>query len=53
MRAQIGPRGTLGYAGGISALAGLVGLVVLLRMNRGWVPTGPIGPRRSPALPSA
>jgi len=43
--AAIGPRGTLGYAGGISALAGLVGLLVLLRMYRGWVPTGPIGPR--------
>jgi Na+/melibiose symporter-like transporter len=42
--ALIGARGTLAYAGGLSALAGLVGLLVLLRMNRGWVPTGPIGP---------
>ena len=42
--AAIGPRGTLAYAGGLSALAGIVGLVVLLRMYRGWVPTGPIGP---------
>jgi Major Facilitator Superfamily len=42
--AWIGPRGTLAYAGGLSALAGVVGLLVLLRMNRGWVPTGPIGP---------
>lgn len=47
--AAIGPRGTLAYAGGLSALAGLVGLVVLLRMNRGWVPTGPVGPPQ-PAL---
>ncbi len=39
----IGPRGTLAYAGGLSALAGLIGLLVLLRMYRGWVPTGPIG----------
>jgi predicted MFS family arabinose efflux permease len=41
--ATIGPRGTLAYAGGISALAGLAGLLVLLRMYRGWVYTGPIG----------
>jgi MFS family permease len=40
----IGPRGTLAYAGGFSALAGCVGLLVLLRMYRGWIPTGPIGP---------
>lgn len=40
----IGPRGTLAYAGGISALAGLVGLLVLLRMYGGWVSSGPIGP---------
>jgi hypothetical protein len=39
----IGARGTLAYAGGLSALAGLVGLLVLLRMYRGWVPTGPVG----------
>jgi predicted MFS family arabinose efflux permease len=42
--AAIGARGTLAYAGGLSALAGLVGLVVLLRMNRGWRPSGPVGP---------
>jgi Major Facilitator Superfamily len=40
----IGPRGTLAYAGGLSALAGLTGVLVLLRMYRGWVPTGPVGP---------
>jgi hypothetical protein len=39
----IGPRGTLAYAGGLSALAGLIGLFALVRMYRGWVPTGPIG----------
>jgi predicted MFS family arabinose efflux permease len=42
--AAIGPKGTLIYAGGLSALAGLIGLLLLVRMNRGWVPTGPIGP---------
>ncbi len=42
--AAIGARGTLAYAGGLSALAGVVGVVALLRMNRGWVPTGPVGP---------
>ena len=42
--AAIGPRGTLAYAGGLSALAGVVGLVAMVRMNRGWVPTGPVGP---------
>lgn len=42
--ATIGARGTLAYAGGLSALAGLVGLLVLLRVNRGWRPTGPVGP---------
>jgi hypothetical protein len=51
--ALIGARGTLAYAGGLSALAGLVGLLVLLRMNRGWVPTGPIGPPAEPAGGSA
>jgi MFS family permease len=45
----IGPRGTLAYAGGISALAGLVGLLVLLRMYGGWVSSGPIGPRAGAA----
>jgi predicted MFS family arabinose efflux permease len=42
--AAIGPTGTLAYAGSLSALAGLIGLLALVRMNRGWVPTGPIGP---------
>jgi Major Facilitator Superfamily len=47
--AAIGARGTLAYAGGLSALAGLVGLLVLVRMQRGWVPTGPVGPLAEPA----
>jgi hypothetical protein len=47
--AAIGARGTLAYAGGLSALAGLVGLLVLVRMQRGWVPTGPVGPVAEPA----
>jgi Na+/melibiose symporter-like transporter len=42
--AAIGARGTLAYAGGLSALAGGIGLIALLRMYRGWVPTGPVGP---------
>jgi MFS family permease len=42
--AAIGPRGTLAYAGGLSALAGAIGLLALLRMYRGWTPTGPVGP---------
>ncbi len=58
--ALIGPSGTLAYAGGLSAVAGLVGLLVLLRMQRGWVPAGPVGPasavggssdRRGPVQP--
>jgi hypothetical protein len=39
----IGPRGTLAYAAGISALAGLLGLLILLRMHSGWVPSSLIG----------
>ena len=39
--ATIGARGTLAYAGGLSALAGALGLLALLRMYGGWVPTGP------------
>ncbi len=42
--AVIGPTGTLAYAGGLSALAGLIGLLALIRMNRGWVAQGPVGP---------
>jgi predicted MFS family arabinose efflux permease len=42
--AGIGARGTLAYAGGLSALAGLIGILALLRMYHGWVPTGPVGP---------
>jgi MFS family permease len=41
--AAIGARGTLAYAGGLSALAGAIGLVALLRMYYGWVPTWPVG----------
>ena len=33
----IGARGTLAYAGALSALAGLAGLIVLVRRNYGWV----------------
>ena len=46
--ALIGPTATLAYAGGLSAVAGLAGLVVLMRMQRGWVPTGPVGHARLP-----
>ena len=42
--ALIGARGTLAYAGGLSALCGLIGLLWLLRMNRGWMASGPVGP---------
>jgi len=42
--AAIGARGTLAYAGGLSALVGLIGVLALLRMYRGLVPTGPVGP---------
>ncbi len=41
--ATIGARGTLAYAGGLSALAGIIGVLALLRMYGGWVPTGPVG----------
>jgi predicted MFS family arabinose efflux permease len=42
--AAIGPRGTLAYAGGLSALAGLIGVLALLRLYQGWTPSGPVGP---------
>jgi Major Facilitator Superfamily len=42
--AAIGARGTLAYAGGLSALAGALGLLALLRTYHGWTPTGPVGP---------
>ena len=43
--AAIGAQATLAYAGGLSALCGVAGLVVLLRRNRGWVSTSPVGAR--------
>lgn len=46
--AAIGARGTLAYAGGLSALAGAAGLLILLRRYRGWAPTDPIGPPKLP-----
>lgn len=46
--ATIGARGTLGYAGGLSALAGLIGLLALARMYGGWVPSQPVGPSLEP-----
>ena len=45
----IGPRGTIAWAGTASALAGIAGLLLLLRRNRGWVPTAPIGAAREHA----
>jgi hypothetical protein len=44
--AAIGARGTLAYAGTLSALAGLAGLIVLLRRNYGWVSSSPLGRAR-------
>ncbi|HEY5977792.1 MAG TPA: MFS transporter [Solirubrobacterales bacterium] len=41
--ATVGARGTIAYAGGLSALVGAIGLLALLRRNRGWAPTDPIG----------
>ncbi|HEX7059314.1 MAG TPA: MFS transporter [Solirubrobacterales bacterium] len=46
--AAIGARGTLAYAGGLSALAGVAGLLALARMYGGFVPTGPVGPAVDP-----
>jgi Major Facilitator Superfamily len=42
--AAIGARGTVAYAGGLAAIVGLLGLIAMLRMFRGWHPTGSIGP---------
>ncbi len=39
--ATIGARGTLAFAGGLSALAGAAGLLILLRRNGGWVSPEP------------
>ena len=44
--AAIGARGTIAYAGGLSALVGLIGLLALARMHGGLVPTGPVGTSR-------
>jgi len=49
--AAIGARGTLAYAGGLSALAGALGLLVLVRRYRGFVPTGPVGAPESDSRP--
>ena len=35
--AAIGARGTVAYAGALSALVGVIGLLVLVRRYRGWV----------------
>jgi Na+/melibiose symporter-like transporter len=51
--AAIGARGTLAYAGGLSALAGVIGLLALLRMYRGWVPTDPVGPPLKRSTPAS
>lgn len=48
--AAIGARGTLAFAGGLSALAGAIGLLALLRRYGGWVPTGPTAPPSGSAL---
>ena len=49
--AAIGARGTLAYAGGLSALAGALGLLVLVRRYGGFVPTGPVGAPESDSHP--
>jgi hypothetical protein len=51
--ATIGARGTLAYAGGLSALAGIIGILALLRMYGGWVPTGPVGPPIDDGAPNS
>jgi Na+/melibiose symporter-like transporter len=49
--AAIGARGTLAYAGGLSALAGALGLLVLVRRYGGFVPSGPVGAPESDSRP--
>jgi MFS family permease len=49
--AGIGARGTVAYAGGLAAIVGVAGLVAMLRMFRGWQPSGPIGPAVVRAAP--
>lgn len=39
--ATIGARGTVAFAGGLSAVAGTIGLLILLRRNRGWAGAEP------------
>ncbi|HEU4945043.1 MAG TPA: MFS transporter [Solirubrobacterales bacterium] len=51
--ATIGARGTIAYAGGLSAIVGLIGLLALTRMHRGLVLSGPVGPPIEPSGGSA
>jgi MFS family permease len=51
--AGIGARGTVAYAGGLAAIVGLAGLIAMLRMFRGWQPTGPIGRAEARSGPHA
>jgi Na+/melibiose symporter-like transporter len=53
--AAIGARGTVAFAGGLSALAGAAGLLVLLRRNSGWTSPAPENGKRplAAASPSA
>ncbi|HEX2097197.1 MAG TPA: MFS transporter [Solirubrobacterales bacterium] len=48
--AAIGARGTLAYAGGLSALAGLAGLLALLRIHGARAPAGPADLQSGPRL---
>lgn len=45
--ATAGPRATLLFAGGLSALAGAIGLVIILRRNRGVPPLAEPQPERA------
>ncbi len=51
--ATIGARGTIAYAGGLSAIVGLIGLLALARMYGGLVPSGPVDPPIEPGGGSA